>query len=157
MQHVRPAVGGQLDELVARIERDEQSAAPAVDGHGAWIARKVEPASGLDPRADREHQQRLAARVGDVAPRRRPAIEAGDVRGPHAGRCTPDAPPALVAQLDHPLATEEDDAAAIGEVVHRARWPSRRRQLLHGGRAAAGQPQEPACRQRAHSSPQAEA
>jgi hypothetical protein len=115
MQHVRPAVGGQLDELVARIERDEQAAAPAVDGHGAGIAGEVEPASGLDPRAHREHEQRLAARIGDVAPRRRPAIEAGDVRGPHAGRRTADAPPARVAQLDHPLATEENDAAAIGE------------------------------------------
>jgi hypothetical protein len=157
MQHVRPAVGGQLDQLVARIERDEQATAPAVDGHGAGIAGEVEPASGLDPRAHREHEQRLAGRVGDVAPCRRPAIEAGNVPGPHAGRRTADAPPANVAQLDHPLATEEDDAAAIGEVGHRARRPSRRRQLAHGGRAAAGQPQERASRQRAHSSPQAEA
>jgi hypothetical protein len=111
-----------------------------VEADGIGAAGEVQPPPRLDPVAHGEHEQRVAARVGDVAPRRRDtAVDAGDVRRPDAGRRAADEPAARVAQLEHALAAEEDDAAPTGQRRGLARGTDGRRQLVHARRAAAGE------------------
>jgi hypothetical protein len=110
-----------------------------VEADAIRTAGQVEPSPRLDAGADREHEQRVAARVGHVAPRRRCAtVQARDVRRAHAGRRTPDGPTARVAQLDDALAAQQDHAAPARQRGHVARRAGRRRQLADRRRAAAG-------------------
>jgi hypothetical protein len=101
---------------------------------------QVEPPLRLDRGADREDEQRVAARVGDVAPRPRGrAVDAGDVRGADARRSTADDPPARVAQLDDPVAPEQHHAPSPGQRGDVAVGPGGRRQPRDAGRAAPGE------------------
>jgi hypothetical protein len=103
-------------------------------------AGQIEPAPRLDAIAHGEYQQRVPARVGDPAPRRRrAAVQARDVRGPDAGRSAAEQPPACVAQLEHALAAEQDDAAPAQERRDLASRTDRRGKLLRRSRAAAEQ------------------
>jgi hypothetical protein len=102
--------------------------------------RQVEPPPRLDPGTDREHEQRVAARVGDVAPRPAAAgVDARDVRGADARGSTGDDPPARVAQLDGALAAEQHHAASAGQLGDVAGRSRGRRELRHAGRAAPGE------------------
>jgi hypothetical protein len=110
-----------------------------VDADAIRSAGQVEPAPRLDPGADREHEQRVAARVGDVAPRPPgPAVDAGDVRGSKARGGARDDPPARVAQLDDALATQQHHAAPAGQLGDVAGRSRGGRKLRHAGRAAPG-------------------
>jgi hypothetical protein len=111
-----------------------------VEADGIGTAGQIQAPSRLDAIAHGEHEQRVAARVGDVAPRRRDAVvQAGDVRRADAGRRAAEHTAARVAQLEHASAAEEDDAAPSGQRRDLARGPGRRRQLVHARRAAAGE------------------
>jgi hypothetical protein len=130
-------VGGQLDDLV-RLQRHEQTAATVVEGDAIRTAGQVQPTPRLDAGADGEHEQRVAARVGDVAPRRRnTVVHASEVRRADAGRRAAEEPAAPVAQLEHARAAEENDAAPAAQRRDVARAADGRRQLLHARRAAA--------------------
>jgi hypothetical protein len=121
---------------MALPEGHEQAAARVIEAEAIRTAGKVVPPPRLDAGADCEHEQRVAAGVGHVAPRPGGgAIHAGDVRRPDAGRRAAEAPSARVAQLAGALASEEDDAAPAGERGDLARGADRRRQLVHGSRA----------------------
>jgi hypothetical protein len=109
-----------------------------VDADAIRAAGQIEPALRLDAGADREHEQRVAARVGHVAPRPRAAvIGAGHVRWSDARGSSSQDPAARVAQLDDPLAAEQDHAAPARQRGDVARRPLRRGQLGDVGRAAA--------------------
>jgi hypothetical protein len=111
-----------------------------VEADASGTAGQVEPPSRLDPVAHGEHEQRVAARVGDVAPRRRcAAVQAGEVRRADAGRGVAEEPAARVAQLEHARAAEEDDAASTGQRRDLACGAYGRRQLADTRRAAAGE------------------
>jgi hypothetical protein len=133
-------VGGQLDDLAAGPERHQQAAARVVEADAIRTAGQVEPSPRLDAGADREHEQRVAARVGDVAPRRRrAAVQARDVRRPQAGGGAAEPPAARVAQLEDALAAEQSDRPSAGQGREVARRTGRRGQLRERRRAAARQ------------------
>jgi len=133
-------VGGQLDDLVPGPERYEQTAARLVHADAIRAARQVEPARRLDARTHGEHEQRVAARIGHPAPRRRrPAVHARNVRGAQAGWRAADEPSARIAQLEHPVATEQHDRPSMLQAGDLARRADRWRQLINGRRAAAQQ------------------
>jgi hypothetical protein len=111
-----------------------------VEADGIGAAGEIQPPPRLDPVAHGEDEQRVAARVGHVAPRRRDtAVQAGDVRRPDAARRAAEEPAVPVAQLEHTLAAEENDAAPTGQRRDLARGTDGRRQLVHARRAAAGE------------------
>jgi hypothetical protein len=111
-----------------------------VEADGIGAAGEIQPPPRLDPVAHGEHEQRAAARVRHVAPGRRDtAVQAGDVRRPDAGWRAADEPAARVAQVEHALAAEEDDAAPAGQRRDPSPGTDRRRQLVHARRAAAGE------------------
>jgi hypothetical protein len=66
-------------------------------------------------------------------------VHARDVRRPYARGRAAHAPPARVAQLDHPRASKQDDRAPVREPRDLARRADGRRQLADAGRPAAGE------------------
>jgi hypothetical protein len=103
-------------------------------------AGQIEPARRLDPPAHGEDEQRVAARIGHPAPRRRHAVvEARHVRRTKAGWRPAEQSTSGVAQLDRALAAEQDDAAAVPERRHVARGSDGRGQAIERRRSAAGQ------------------
>jgi hypothetical protein len=111
-----------------------------VEADGIGAAGEIQPPPRLDPVAHGEHEQRVAARVGDVAPRRRDTVvEAGDVRRADAGRRAAEEPAVRVAQLEHALAAEEHGAAPTGQRRDLSPSTDGRRQPVHARRAAAGE------------------
>ena len=74
----------QLHQLVPARQRDVQDAMTGIERQTVRAARQVVAAHELEPRRAAEDEQRVAARVGDVAPRAR---ETGGVRRADAGGC----------------------------------------------------------------------
>jgi hypothetical protein len=133
-------VGGQLDELAGGPHGHEQTAARVVQSDAIRPTGQIQPSPRLDAAAHGEDQQRVPARVGHPAPRRRcSAIQARDVRGTDASGRAAEDPSARVAQLERALAPEQDDAAPAGERSDLARRADRRRELIDARRSAAGQ------------------
>jgi hypothetical protein len=111
-----------------------------VEADAIRAAGQVEPPPRLDAGADREHEQRLAAGVGHVAPRGRgAAVQAREVRRADAGRRAAEAPPASVPQLENALAAEQRHRAAPRQGGHVSGGAGRRRQPSDAGRSAAGE------------------
>lgn len=125
-----------------------------VDGDAIRAAGQVEPPPWLDAGTDREHEQRVAARIGHVAPRSlTAAVDAGHVRRPDARRRSSHDASGRVAQLDDALAAEQDHAAPACEGGDVTRGALGRGQVRHTGRAAPGERAERADRQRCMQSP----
>jgi hypothetical protein len=79
-------------------------------------AGQVEAPPRLDTRAHGEHEQRIVAGVGHVAPGgRRAAVQARDMRGAHAGGRAAQHPSVGAAQLEFARAAEQDHAAAAAQ------------------------------------------
>lgn len=112
-------------------------AARVIQADAIRTPRQVEPARWLNARTHGEHEQRVAARIGHPAPRRRcSAVQARDVRGAQARWRAAEEPSARVAQLEDPLATEQHDRPSMLQGGHLARRADRTRQLTNGRRAA---------------------